>query len=399
VTFYPRRIFSAMAGFLLAFWLVVGRWSLNRIDADAAIPTLLRPRGWAVVGLVCCAIALLVPYAGSVNRRLGTRVWSPAIVAFLFLSYMCLTAFWTPEATEASQKLVDLVHILLVVVATVIIGMRGDATLLVRVLIRSVIAVTITLAAAGILAALQGDGQRLAVLGGGPNVFGRLMGLLAVWASVRFSQRMRPMPAILAVASVGLLALSGSRGAMISVLVAVVVGQVAATPGKRLAVSGLLVLVVLGVLGLTPLGDSVAEMFKLRFLQLTLGEGYLAHRDEIYRLALDRGLERPIAGWGLASFVSTGWPYAHNVFLEAWSEGGLIGLVLAMASALSGLLAILRDQSEERAVLLGWFVLIVVAAQFSGDIFDSRAMFVLPLLAYLAPSARRVEGRVDRMAA
>ena len=378
---YPRRVLSSLAGFLLALWLVVGRWSINRVESENVIPTLMRPRGWAVLGLIVCAAALMVPYPGASNRRLGARVWLAALSAAGFLGYMCVTSFWSPETLSASQKFVDLVQVLLVLAATLVIAVRGDLESVTRSLIKGVVVLTILLAGTGLMAALHGDGERLAVLGGGPNVFGRLMGLLAVWGSIRFAQRNAPIPAVLAVAAIALLILSGSRGAMVSVVVAVAFGQLVASPGKRLAVSALLGLGILAVIGLTPLGDAVVDMFRLRVLELTIGEGNLAHRGEIYRLAMDRGLRYPVLGCGLGSFVSTGWPYAHNLFLEAWSEGGIVGVLLVLASVVSGLTAILRDAGEERAMLKGWFVLIVVAAQFSGDIFDSRAIFILPLLA------------------
>lgn len=100
--------------------------------------------------------------------------------------------------------------------------------------------------------------------------------------------------------------------------------------------------------------------------------GFGHGRSGIWAAAVDTARERPLAGHGLESFASTSRSrqlserprpvqYAHNLFLEAWVEVGVAGLLLVVALYGAVGLATLRA-TREAAALLGPAALAFLAA-------------------------------------
>jgi O-antigen ligase len=241
-------------------------------------------------------------------------------------------------------------------------------------------------------------GGRLAVLGGGPNVFGRNMGLLCLLAleHALFGERRsgatgRRLPVWITIAciSAGLVALTGSRGAMIATFVAVSVllllGR--ARLGRRVAVLLAVVGVFIALLLFTPLGVQVIESFSSRVLDLLLRERYVSSRDLIYVFALEDGANSPVIGHGLASFAATTpWPYAHNIVLDAWYETGAIGVLLLGLYLGRSTRVLLSLGSRGRELWIGMSTMILVGAQFSGGRYDARALLVFAAIALALPA-------------
>jgi len=136
---------------------------------------------------------------------------------------------------------------------------------------------------------------------------------------------------------------------------------------------------------LTPFGQRAEKIFRERVLVLTFAERYDSGRAGISDRALALGRESPLFGAGLNSFaVRTGFVHPHNVFLEIFAEGGAIGLGLFLFM----LAAVIGTFWKQRAALdpssVAAFALIFVACQFSGDLYDSRGLFLFPMLAITA---------------
>jgi hypothetical protein len=199
-------------------------------------------------------------------------------VAWLGFSLLAIT--WAPDLVLAQEQAVDLALLLAVALALHRLTLGGHVEQLAASLRLGLLVLLFGLMAAAMAGGLGGG--RLAVLGGGPNVFGRNMGLLCVLAleHALFGERQggagRRLPLWVTAAcfAAGLVALSGSRGAMIASFVAVSVllllGR--ARLGRRLAVLLGLVGVFMALLLFTPLGVQVIESFSSRVLDLLLGE-------------------------------------------------------------------------------------------------------------------------------
>lgn len=379
-----------VAGYALALYLLSGSWSLARVAGVEPSP-IWEPRTWAVMMLV--ALALLPARA----RLRTTR--SAIVPEVAWLGFSALAINWAPDMEFARVQLIDVALLIATSLSLHRLLAVGRVEQLAASLRLGLLLILLGLMAAGLAGGLGGG--RLAVLGGGPNVFGRNMGMLCIVALERAlfggggaRAGRSGMLAFVMVACIaaGLVSLSGSRGAMISTFAVasllLVLGR--ARLGRRLAI----VLIVLGsfiaMLLFTPLGPRVIESFELRFVELLIGERYVSARDRIYMIALTDGAERPILGHGLASFAATTpWPYTHNIFLDAWYETGMIGVVLLTLYVARSGWELLRLGSDGRELWLSLALLIFVGSQFSGGRYDARALLVFAAMTLALPRARR----------
>jgi O-antigen ligase len=246
--------------------------------------------------------------------------------------------------------------------------------------------------ALAVLGAVMGvGGERLAVLGGGPNVFGRNMGLLCVAMLGLVLHRASWFAVGGAVVAGALVVLSGSRGALLATAagIATVLYFNMGRIGRVVYVGLAVAIVAVGIVELTDFGADAAEMFRHRVLRLGVEDRYDSGRTDVYARAWELGRESPLFGIGLAGFGVIGnHIYPHNLFLEVFCEGGLVGLLLLMLVLGPPLAAAVRRRPGPAPRDYGAFVLVLFSAQFSGDLYDSRTVFVFgALLTVLATSA------------
>jgi O-antigen ligase len=386
-----------LAGAALALYLISGSWSLARVAGVEPSP-LWEPRVWAVALLVLLA---LLPSSGAARSPR-----SAVVPELAWLGFSLLAITWAPDLELARDHAVDLALLLAVALALYRLSLGGQIERLAESLRVVMLALLLVL----MLAAIAGGfgGGRLAVLGGGPNVFGRNMGLLCVMGleCALFGDRQRPGGRRwtlawvgIACMAAGLAALSGSRGAMISTFVAVsvlfVLGR--ARLGRRLSVVLSVVGLFVGLLLFTPIGGQVIESFSTRVVDLLIGERYVSNRDRIYVIALEGGAESPVIGHGLASFpATTPWPYAHNLMLDAWYETGAIGVALLGLYLGRSARVLAKLGSRGRELWIALAVLVLVTAQFSGGRYDGRALLVFAALALALPTTQRILVRSER---
>jgi O-antigen ligase len=89
------------------------------------------------------------------------------------------------------------------------------------------------------------------------------------------------------------------------------------------------------------------------------------------------GLRHPVAGGGLNAFQALGHGvYPHNVFLEAFAEGGILG-VTVLVLFLARPLWLLGARRDDVLVPLACFAVVLLSSQFSGNFFDTRGVFLL----------------------
>ena len=356
---------------LVALFMLSGRWSVARVF-HIEDSLLYQVRFWVALAMVLVALIPGVPS----RRRPGLGALA------LFVGYFAASALWAPSRAIAVDKVLEL----LLLAAAVWSAHRLSSWVPPGELTKALWTVlTLLLAMFALLGLAAGtSGGRLAVLGGGPNVFGRNMGLLAlVCTAASLRGRRRPALVVAAIVAGALVLLSGSRGA----LVATAVGMAALLYAGRLRVSrafvSIAILVALGVFGAlyTDVGQSAVAAFEHRVLDLTLGQDYDSGRAGLYQSAIDLGLQSPVIGHGVGAFKAHGLGvYPHNLFLEAFAEGGFLGVLVLLGVLGRGLYFVVTRAPGVAAIDTAGFVLLLVAAQFSGDFYDSRGVFLLALL-------------------
>jgi len=381
-----------LIGLLVALFVLTGRWSPTRLMTGADRAPFLEVRFWLLLLFV---IVIALP---SVGRR---RPWllSPSAYGLLvlllltFLGYMMLTSSWAIDGNLALVKVYELMITAVAIIAlsrsTFLVSSAGmrDAVW------RSMVGVTSLLAGLGLLGALSDTGRfRLSVLAGGPNAFGRMMGLLCLGCLFFWrGHRSRWYWISGAIVAAFLVVLSGSRGALIamaaSLLTFLLVERVKWTRLVALAIVSTVVAVVL--LWYTPIGRVVAASFQHRVIDLSIEQHYMSGRGDRFFDAIELGRQNWIMGSGLAAFPASGLgPYPHNIFLEALTDGGLIGVALLVAVLTLGFTVLWRNRRQLDSISVAALVLALVFSQISGDFYDNRVVFIFLLLALIPRSHR-----------
>ena len=377
-----------LAGILVAQFQLVGRSNADRLFALAGSSPLLELRLWVLL-ILSCWLFVVSTLRRPVVSRDQTRVlntWRNSTL--LFLAYMVLTTVWAPDLQLALAKAYDLLILAwCCVLAVTVIRLFGIRAMIDGFWLGVFLSGSI-LAAYGVLSALstQGSSFRLAVLGGGPNVFGRNMGLLAIlslhlaFSNLRWVRRAALVSAPLS----GLLVLqSGSRGAMLALFVGVIVLLWGRRFDRRVLYSGVFVAIIAAVTLATRFGELAALIFRERFIVLLLAQRYFTHRDTLLLDGLTAGLENPVGGLGLAGFVQLDSPglYPHNFLVEAFSEGGLIGLAFLLIPFFYYILRWRSGMTAGHPLTVAGLSLLFVSSSISGDLFDARGVFLLLLMA------------------
>jgi O-antigen ligase len=381
-------------GFLLATYFLVGRWSMGRLDGsfDTA-PIHLQPRVW-IIGL----LILMVPLTWARRRlALSRRKATPVDAAIiLFLGYMLLSALWAPDTELAYEKAFEV--FLLLVVALVFAATRSG-------FIDEQVehgfwcAVVLTGVAMASVAIIKTTSGRVYVPGGGPITFGRNMGMMgigAVYLSSRYGTGAKPLCVGIVIVSMLLILLCGSRGALLSSGVGAIALLITyrASISAKLAAGGAIALVGAVLLFNTNTGREALEVFQSRVIDQTVHNHHLAARDDLWLDALDWTAESPWYGWGLNGYRANSWTYPHNIVLEVMVEGGAIGILLLTNIGRVWWKDLRRNRYRVSRVALAGCALALTAAQTSGDLFDSRGVFLfLALASPLAAPALKASRR------
>jgi O-antigen ligase len=381
-------------GSLLAIYYFVGRWTFARLDGDyALVPMVEQPRLWLVVALVGCAAVLQNSVSRYARQFRPNRVDEAIVV---FLAYMLLTSIWAPDWGLAGIKTFELALILtvaLVIAASRSFGVDDQLHL------GFWITVVMLGVALGLLSLVQGGDSRAYAPGGGPNTFGRNMGLTALGA-VFLASRYGIVARIGGVGIVAMAALlvvrSGSRGGLLAFSIAAAVYIVCANLSvmRKALIIGAMGAATAIALFHTVVGQQAVEVFQGRIIEQTVENRYLAGRDDLWHQAIELARDRPLFGWGLDGFRANSWNYPHNLFLEVTVEGGLLGLLLLLNVGRVWLSQCKWGRSRIPRGPLVALALTFTAAQTSGDLFDSRGVFLMLALATspiveLRPSLRR----------
>jgi O-antigen ligase len=255
----------------------------------------------------------------------------------------------------------------------------------------------------------DGSVRALAEVGGDradPIGIGRLMGVGAV-ISVIYVLRGRRLLAraaalIVAVLLVGLAILANARGPLMALIVIAGGAMLFGIVERRRWAAGALVLAITG-LGAYEAYSRLDPNFN-RYAATIQGFAEESRWD-LFATALRMATESPLVGYGYGGFdAATGMGYPHNLFLEALTESGLVGLVLLTIAILIACRDAWRARDRDFVSESTFWLLLyyLIAAQVSGSFYGNSMLFLLAGLAYArrqtTPNAsrhiwRRTQGR------
>jgi O-antigen ligase len=182
------------------------------------------------------------------------------------------------------------------------------------------------------------------------------------------------------------LGLTGSRGGMIATVVALTIVPFTLTrlsPAKL--VTGIVLLIISGWLVVSFTPDTLVE--RLATTGTEVEGGRFGGRFKLWRAGLIVFVERPLLGWGTASFKPAITPMmgpmaqvAHNSFVSVLVEQGIIGLLLYLTMFVTVLRSIRSlPVLEKRFALILFGTLVVTMLPLSWE--DRKAVwFVLAVL-------------------
>ena len=369
-------------GFTIATFFLVGRWSLNRLGwATEEMDLWLEPRLWIVLLIALMAMLIRIRKRSFlVKPSIRSKT---SIIISLFLFYMIFSSLWSIDLGSSYSSFVlhktYEIGLLLAVIVSVTIAypyLRADK--MSRGLWTGLLIFCLLMAAAGIMG--YGGVRRLAVLGGGPNVFGRNMALMCIGCMfVMNANRKYWFMHVVGLFALALVFLSGSRGAITAAVLGIwitfLLMRINLKKKFKILISTLLLAVV--VIQFTAMGARIVDVFRSRVLQLTFEEKYTSGRTLLFERAIEIGKENLYFGAGLGGFASlSGDNYPHNLFLETFAEGGVVGLLLLSAAFVYFATTSLRNRKIVDPYLTGAFLVSFISSQFSGNLFDSRGVFL-----------------------
>ena len=389
----------ALLAIVLSILFLVGRWNLQRlgvnpdtIDYDlivqrSAAEVLTEPRLWLVMAGVLLMVLMETGTSGEAHAHSGRPEARTSVCIFLVLSYyLVATIAWTPS----DNPFPAVVDICLILATLLVVERAARQEQFVEAFWLWLERLLIAIGAATLLAAASADQPgRLSILGGGPNILGRFLGmlcLLMVAQSFRQGGGLRWSAAwriVVAAVALILLLQTGSRGAFAGLLIGLLALLLVRRMNVRLIGIGAIVVLSFGYLFKVILDFERIELIEDRWLVMTLEEGYISHRDVLFDEAYRLWLERPVFGGGLDSFLHYTFGldrYPHNLVMEVAQAGGIVAALLLLAWFVHVILNSWHGRNHYTEIGLSMTALIFGCALFSGDFYDSRLMFIFGVL-------------------
>ena len=210
-----------------------------------------------------------------------------------------------------------------------------------------------------------------------------LMGLGAAYLAAAYGRAARPACVAAIAVAMLMVMLCGSRGALLSSSMgAFVLLLTAREPlAKKIAAAAAVALLGAALILSTSAGQNALETFQNRIVLNTFEKQHLAGREDLWLDAVGWIIERPWFGWGLNGYRANSWNYPHNLFLEVTMEGGLVGLLLLLNVGWAWWRKFWQQRHRLPRSSLAALALTFTAAQTSGDLFDSRGVFLMLALA------------------
>jgi len=329
-----------------------------------------------------CGVAVLVLLGKRVLRALLLRI-KPGylIVLALFIAWMAVSLFWAPGAAHGAVSVAKTVGTVLLIAIVVVGANLMDAAAGKRVLIAATVSVWIV-AALLFFDNVSGGVLSLALFNAtvtkyyGPFWFKSVATVMSVgiWPiAIYWWKAKRRIVAVLSLLVTGVATyLIGAKTATLAIPIGIVGAVLYLAFGKYRAkiALGIMTIVVLGlpifftqVVNPTQISESLSRRSSV--------DDSLIYRLYIWNFTSERGLERPILGWGVDASRHIGKDimimdpvrgsvgeaiplHPHNVFLQLFVELGLPGMLFSLI-LLAGVFRLLDRPGLSVAERIGSF--------------------------------------------
>ncbi|MDP7062427.1 MAG: O-antigen ligase family protein [Planctomycetota bacterium] len=397
-----------IAAFGSACILLVGRWSFDRLNLQnldlSWVPSL------RALGIVF--LALLTLHCVAKKPRISRNSYIIPLVAFL--GWMMVTALWSPQPEAANEKLADVALLGIFLVSFHQLAIRIGTDRFLALFARYFLLLLGLLTASALFHLNLADthivgpvNRKIFVLGSGPNVFGRNMALLTIFLLIQMKRGwLTPVSIGVAGISTFLVLLSGSRGALLELIIGLLFTLVfiKRSVWLRIAIPPLLLIplaltdVYQSLMWNPPDGTAEVEestreslwgqtldVLDNRVMHHTVKNFHDSSRTDLFATALQMGMGNPIGGVGLGGYQ---WEnpaktvvlhYPHNLVAEAWAEGGGIGLILLLVIGIRFAWRFLPTIRSTWGLLSAGVLVSGIFSMLSGDIYDSRVLLCLAL--------------------
>lgn len=364
---------------------------------------------WFLISLVL-GIRIFLRSEINIQKRGLAKV----LLASLFIVYAGVTLLWSPSQNYGFQKLAFLSTLSLWSVTSSALVISSSA-IRVRRLFKLLLLFSLWFSGEALIYILSSNGASghfVEVLGGNYIGVSRVIGvglLISLFGFVYTKKtNLKIVSTLLLLVMFFLLLSVGGRGPLVACLMAAssilpwnisVYGLTRVLFKKRIL--PLCVLTFLGAVGISfvIISGYLTTTISRILLLFEAGMGKSAStRLQYYVSAVDQWIDHPIFGNGLGS-----WPvlygsgdvrgYPHNLFLELFSEMGIVGVTLFSLLLLGSFYLFTRDKflfANELSILM--FMLLVYAlinSMISGDLADNRFLFfAIGLTPLLKPSEK-----------
>ncbi|HEU4680794.1 MAG TPA: O-antigen ligase family protein [Gemmatimonadales bacterium] len=208
--------------------------------------------------------------------------------------------------------------------------------------------------------------RRFAAQGFDPNDLGMTLALALPMAWYLGMTHRQPLLrwACRAYLPLGLVAigLTGSRGALVASIVALVIVPVSMTqlsPGRMAA--GVFLLFASGAAAVTFIPASSWERYSATRAEAAAGVGNLNSRLVVWKMGLRAFSEKPILGYGTSGFNWAVRSQSHNSYLSVLVEQGIVGFVLYAMMFITVFIRVMRMPTMERRFALVLLATLAVA--------------------------------------
>jgi len=385
-------VFSRAPEVLFGLFIYVGAFKLALLPVRAMIGIDLT---------IMLAGGVIIFTALHISRKTSTRIHWPMLSAYLLLvGWMFFSLIWSPEQVRGLDKAARFASLtLLAFVAPLLLI---DSWLRLRRFLWTLLLVGVAFSLGALNNLLTvGELQRLTTIFGADYLgVGQICGLVAgigvflLLAQDRRRWYLSLMLAMSIVVAMSVVLLTAARGPLIAWPLAFLLAVLLEKRLNRRAIvilGGLVVAIASLIVGLT--SDLIPHVIMFRyevlFRAFIQGESLpveLVPRLYIWRSAWDMFMEHPLIGNGIAGYaidISTGHiSYAHNIFLEAGTELGLVGVGITLMLVLAPIMIWRRSmaipQADSSRLLLQavlWiYLFLMIGVMKSGDL-NSNRMF------------------------
>ncbi|MBR5114795.1 MAG: O-antigen ligase family protein [Oscillospiraceae bacterium] len=181
----------------------------------------------------------------------------------------------------------------------------------------------------------------------------------------------------------------GSRGAIVSIVVFVVIKILANGTGKKKYIQAALVAIFAGLVfwvidryGIQIYRSIANAGRQSRSLYLLFSGQIFSHdsgRIALWEMSIRAIQEKPVLGWGINGALSelSGHPYPHQLFLDLMLTFGIpIGLILSCIVLVSAIRSLFKPASVQKELMSIFFCIGFVSLMFSGTIFTNYYFFI-----------------------